>query len=508
VADQIPNDLVSLVRERRVIPFVGAGFSGGLGLPGWAGLLKEVADDLGIEDTDPRLDFKRLTEDASDDFLRVAEYLYLRAGSNIGPLRLSISHALAVDGPLCVSTPHVELVNIGAPQVYTTNFDDAIERTYRELGQPMEVVALPRDVAVADPHQTQIVKYHGDLRYDDTLVLTESQYWRRLDLESPMDLKFRSDLLGRSVLFMGYSFSDINIRVIWFKLMRMMEDVPESDRRPSYIVRFQPNTVLEALYKDVGLTTIVLDPESKAKTDADRTSLLGAFLSDLSAAASRNGWIPGTSKQRMFASKGLLRRIGKELDQSGGQMPWIPPSPALAILCARDIPNELRDEAFEVLKRIADAEVPSFGQTSLIIAWGMGVWGATAEVLSIALRGLLNSFSRSQILEADLPWSDLWEGSVSRERAQNLLRTVEAEIKFHEVSKSDDDDIAYAVDIAKRLAGGLTNAKSVQSEAQALVDRATGIYSAAARYRPAKDGPPNPSKLLKEVAAQAGETRS
>src|SRR5207248_6931685 len=141
------------------------------------------------------------------------------------------------------------------------NVDDVIESTYRSLHLAVDVVALSRDVATADPTQTQVVKYHGDLRYDATIVLTESQYWTRLDFESPMDLKFRSDLLGKSVLFMGYSFRDLNIRIIWFKLMRMMRDVPESDRLASYIVRFEPNLVLEQLYEAVGMKTIVIDPK-------------------------------------------------------------------------------------------------------------------------------------------------------------------------------------------------------------------------------------------------------
>lgn len=162
-----------------------------------------------------------------------------------------MTNALTASSSVVSSTPHVELLNLGAPQVYTTNFDDLIERTYRELHQPMEVVALSRDVATAAGKHTEVVKYYGDLRYDNTLVLTESSYYTRLDFESPMDLKFRSDLLGKSVLFIGYGFSDINIRVIWFKLMQMMRDVPKEDRSPSYIVRLEPNPVLEALFADV-----------------------------------------------------------------------------------------------------------------------------------------------------------------------------------------------------------------------------------------------------------------
>jgi hypothetical protein len=179
------------------------------------------------------------------------------------------------------------------------------------LGLPVNVVALPKDVALADSEKTQVVKYHGDLRHETTLVLTESSYYRRLDFESPMDLKFRSDLLGRSVLFMGYSFRDINIRVIWFKLMQMMKDIPSSDRRQSYIVRLEPNPVLEELYGAVGLRTIVLDPERKAKNDSDRKNLIGEFLMQLSTLASKSSEIPGKT-DKMFVSTVLIEAARRE----------------------------------------------------------------------------------------------------------------------------------------------------------------------------------------------------
>lgn len=503
MAAGIPSELLSLVRERRVIPFVGAGFSAGLGLPGWAGLLRQVAEDLRLSETDPKLDFDKVYEDASEDFLRVAEYLYLRAGSNIGPLRLSISHALSVDGSLCSSAPHVELINLGAPQVYTTNFDDAIEATYRELKQPMEVVALPRDVAVADPQQTQIVKYHGDLRYDDTLVLTESQYWHRLDLESPMDLKFRSDLLGRSVLFMGYSFSDINIRVIWFKLMRMMEDVPESDRKPSYIVRFEKNPVLEALYRDVGLTPIILDPEGEAETAEDRTELLGNFLADLSAEASVGKRIPGNSRQRLFASGGLIARVKASLLPLFEQEAWLPVPHPLEMLCVRDIPEKLNDEAFEIVEMLAKSEAVLLTQSGLVVGWASRTWGSAPAVVALVLRSLVSSFSRREVADADLPWREMWQAELPDDLALPLLEVAENEVRTHEARLMDDDDIAYAVDLARRFASGLAQEKRTQGAARALVERAAKLYPSAAKYRPAKDGPPRPSRIIKEVEALA-----
>jgi hypothetical protein len=274
-----------------------SGLSAGLGLPDWDALLAELAADI-----DGALSFEELKSFTNNDPLQIAEYLLLKCDGRIGAIRHIIERNMSATRHAVKSAPHVELVNLKASQIYTTNYDDLIEQTFRSVGLPYSLVALPKDVAMAESDKTQVVKYHGDLRHESTLVLTESSYYSRLDFESPMDLKFRSDLLGRSVLFMGYSFRDINIRIIWFKLMEMMKDIPAADRRASYIVRLDHNPVLEALYEAVGLHTIVLDPDGKASTTADRADILGEFLFELSLYAPK-GYSPS------FVSTGLAANI-------------------------------------------------------------------------------------------------------------------------------------------------------------------------------------------------------
>ena len=67
-------------------------------------------------------------------------------------------------------------------------------------------------------NKTQIIKFHGDFDDDSSLVLTESSFFIALDFESPLDIKLRSDSLEKSLLFIGYSLSDINIRYMLYKL--------------------------------------------------------------------------------------------------------------------------------------------------------------------------------------------------------------------------------------------------------------------------------------------------
>jgi SIR2-like domain len=500
----IPEALARMASERRVIPFVGAGFSKGLGLPGWSDLLEKVADHLRIAETDPALTYQELHESANGDPLRIAEYLYLRAGSAVGPLRLPMTTALQADGPIVESASHVELINFGAPRVYTTNFDSAIENAYLDLEEPVEVVALSRDVATGSTDTTQVVKYHGDLGHDPTLVLTESQYYKRLDFESPMDLKFRSDLLGRSVLFIGYSFSDINIRVIWFKLMQMMRDVPERDRPPSYIVRLEPNPVLEALDENVGLRTIVLDPRGEARTEDHRTDLLAQFLADLADAASNGGKIPGTDRQ-MFVSSIHLDELEKWAEQQPEEMirPTVDLLGALNRLTHRRVPDALKNRSQIVASKLLDRiSAPMLRFTPDLPNWFVEEFGPQEELTYFISRALLNGASRSELTDSNVDWSAVWSMPLTAEHAHTLLRRFEREIAFHESEADQDYDIAYAVDLLKRFELGLVSAEDALAMAHDQLIRASTIYPAVPDYNPSPQQP-RPKAIIDEINERA-----
>lgn len=478
-----------------------------MGLPGWNDLLRKVATDV-LGHSDDAVDYDLLYKDAGEDFLRVAEYLYIKAGGNIGPLRHAMSSVLRTDDETTDSSPHIELLNLGAPQVYTTNFDEMIEQTFYELEQPVEVVVLPRDVAVADAHQTQVVKYHGDLRFDDTLVVTESQYWTRLDFESPMDLKFRSDILGRSVLFMGYSFSDINIRVIWFKLMQMMRDVPEKDRLPSYIVRLDSNPVLEALFAEVGLQTIVLDPSGEAQTDEQKVDVLSDFLATLSSAAAREGAIPGTTEP-MFASKRLMTSLTEMWSAIGAGSVSADVIERADTVFKRRVPDGLREEAHDLLGEVC--REPHYMALRLapdIVKWGIDIWGPSELVTNLTIRAF-SGYGRNAFLNRDeIPWGAIWQAPVSDEVGMLLIRNAELELQYHESREYLDDDLAYQLDPVKRLAEGtLTSSDEVELRASQLVNKATQLYPAIAQYSPDPEGPPDPSELLREIEKNRTDDR-
>jgi hypothetical protein len=262
----IDEDLVRAVRDRNAIVFVGAGVSMNLGLPDFGKLVDLIAEELGY---DPEI-FERFATAPE-----LAEFYHLQQ-QPLGKLRSRLDvmwHGGEID--IGDSLAHRLIVELDFPLVYTTNYDRWLERAYEHWGKPCVKVASVSDLNRVRPGATQIVKLHGDFDDDDSLVLTEASYFDRLDLESPLDVKLRADALGRTMLFIGYSLSDINIRLFLYKLCKLWRASDYPTGRPrSFILINRPNPVQEAIMRDRGVTPISVDAASPGEA-------LTSFLSEL-----------------------------------------------------------------------------------------------------------------------------------------------------------------------------------------------------------------------------------
>ena len=238
----------------RSVLFAGAGLSASLGLPSWGQLIAHMANDLGY---DPEILVR-----PGADYLMVAEYYKLEKNS-IGPLRSWMDRKWIVDDAvLKASEAHNQIVELDFPFIYTTNYDRNIERIFELRGKQFSKVTFMLDVATASADVPHIVKFHGDFDDDKSLVLTESDYFERLNFESPLDIKFRADILGRGVLFVGYSLADLNLRLLLYRLQKMWESSGYAGRRPqSYIFLLRPDPVQERVLDSRGVRAIISDCE-------------------------------------------------------------------------------------------------------------------------------------------------------------------------------------------------------------------------------------------------------
>jgi len=254
------NELIEDIRKGKVILFVGAGVSRILELPSFRELIDHIAQEL---DFDPEL-FHDL-----GDHLTLAEFYKLQTGA-LGPLRSWMDtnwHKAETD--IGKSEVHRLIVQLDFPIIYTTNYDRWLEKAFEFFRKPFIKIAGVADLLKIREGTAQIIKYHGDFDSDESIVLTESSYFERLNFQSPLDIKLKNDLFGKNILFLGYSLKDINIRYLLYQIYRTWSDSKFSYMRPqSYILLDRPNVVQQKVLEERGITPLVSesdDPKESVK---------------------------------------------------------------------------------------------------------------------------------------------------------------------------------------------------------------------------------------------------
>lgn len=274
------EELRRLYREGRLIPFVGAGVSrsvewksGETPMRGvlWKEFVDEAARQLGFED--PSLVRMR----GSD--LQILEYFRLKR-ETLTPLSHWLHNRMTPpDEALHQSAIHQELAQLSKCSLfYTTNYDDFLERSFGLNDRPCSVVAIESHMGArvgGAPVGSEVVKFHGDFNYPDRMVITETQYQRRLAFETPMDLRFRADMLGRAVLFLGYSFNDPNVSYLFHLVNEKLGDLPGSlSGRRAYITVPDPSDFELALFDARNIEVIAVN-------EMTQTNDIAALLGDL-----------------------------------------------------------------------------------------------------------------------------------------------------------------------------------------------------------------------------------
>ncbi|HEV2559258.1 MAG TPA: SIR2 family protein [Microvirga sp.] len=241
--------LVNAIRSRQAILFAGAGVSMTVGLPSWRTLIQHIADEMNLDPetvSSPEL-----------NYLTLAEFYRIRQGS-IGSLRSWMDRNWSIDEEaLRQSRVHQLICELDFPIIYTTNFDRNLETALQVHGRDFVKIVNAKDVARVRDGVTQIVKFHGDFDDDQSIVIAETDYLDRLSFESPLDIKFRSDALGKTILFIGYSLSDLNIRFLLHRLWKTWRASGfERDRPQSYVFMMRPNPIESAVLEQWGIKVI------------------------------------------------------------------------------------------------------------------------------------------------------------------------------------------------------------------------------------------------------------
>lgn len=257
-SDEAIPELRDQYRAGRLVPFIGAGYSMPLRLPSWGKLMEALSREL---------EFEPALFELHGTFPQLAGYfeaMHPEGRDWIAGWMRARFHSDEAEALRRESPQHRALAGLCWHTIYTTNYDRHIERALADAGCAADTVTRAGDFARRARGEacTQVVKLHGDIERPDSLVLTERHYFDRLALESAVDQRLRADLFGHSFLFMGYSFSDINIRYIWHRMQALREQ-EKASTPPAYLATFGVGLVQPTLLEAWNIHVIQLDPTDK-----------------------------------------------------------------------------------------------------------------------------------------------------------------------------------------------------------------------------------------------------
>jgi len=111
--------------------------------------------------------------------------------------------------------------------VWTTNYDTLIERAFSELGRPLDTISNALDLTVRRrAGATRLLKMHGSVTDLNNIVIATSDYELYKKNRGAFVNILQSQLTTYSILFVGLSFTDPNIRHVLSQIVESFDGSP------------------------------------------------------------------------------------------------------------------------------------------------------------------------------------------------------------------------------------------------------------------------------------------
>lgn len=252
--------LSSLLATHKLIPFMGAGCSQGHLNTNWKTLAHEMAQEINSE---------------SENYLEIAEEYLQKKGDEFYKFLKTKLYVDEYNEELDIT--HLAIINTGIGLIYTTNQDNVLEKCIQKYGRKYNCVYNLEHLGAHKPGNSMLIKYHGDLEAPESVIFTKSSYESRIqDTDHFLNIRMRSDLLAKGFLFIGYSFSDPNIQLIF----KQLQEAFRGGIPPSYFIAFEYNEKLKKLAEEYGIT--VINPQDEITDAEDSATAFEKYISALS----------------------------------------------------------------------------------------------------------------------------------------------------------------------------------------------------------------------------------
>ena len=207
--DTLIREYVKALRHKNASIFIGAGMSMSVFNRNWKDLIKPYAKKI-----------KYGLKKDGNDYPFIAQ-AYVNCGNDGHEFKVSIAKQF-----VSMQTPdfHRTIARLPIQNYWTTNYDSLIENALNVNRKHFVTIYDNNSFGNLDDERDHVVyKCHGDYKYPDSIIITQSDYERfRIGSNNFTNALF-NELASSTILFLGYSFSDPDINNIIATLTNINE---------------------------------------------------------------------------------------------------------------------------------------------------------------------------------------------------------------------------------------------------------------------------------------------
>lgn len=228
-------------RTDKLVVFVGAGVSQNSGIPTWNNLIFSMMEELPSE----------LSKE--NDVLKLAQMYKDSRGHKeyMDKIKNVLLYNKAVPNPL-----HKSIIALNPCHIITTNYDDLVEQELANEFKQYDIIREDKDIPQMEK-QHCLVKMHGDYATDN-IVLTEKDYFDYKN-KFPLIRAFVQSLFAsKLVLFVGFSFADLNLKMI----MNELQNILSEDMQRAYLLSYDtPDDITKKYFEEKGVNILHFSEE-------------------------------------------------------------------------------------------------------------------------------------------------------------------------------------------------------------------------------------------------------
>ncbi len=211
----LPTEIQDAIKNNRLVIFAGSGLSSKFNLPTWKKLTEDVISEINDND------FNDLIPVLKSGILQPREVLD-KIQREHTKVRSYIQKNFKIDKTEDFLL-HKKIIELTS-EIITTNYDNAFEEACDNTIIPTKYTSNFNVSEINKSRKPYIFKLHGCYTEPDSCIIFSGDYKRIYDDETSSIQKLKSIFTDKTILFIGFSFNDPDINLIFSNLDKLFDN--------------------------------------------------------------------------------------------------------------------------------------------------------------------------------------------------------------------------------------------------------------------------------------------